>query len=109
EVIRFEALAGHVLLTTPGTRTVLESIAQARLAPLAAHDAAHGTELLGSLRAFLEHNGQWEAASVSLGVHRHTLRNRMDRAQSLLGVDLDSAHVRAELLLALSAWQELDR
>ncbi|GGI93710.1 PucR family transcriptional regulator [Streptomyces brasiliensis] len=109
DVIRFEALAGHVLLTTPETRTVLASIARTRLAPLAAHDAANATELLGSLRAFLEHNGQWEAASASLGVHRHTLRNRMERAQSLLGVDLDSAHVRAELLLAFSAWQELDR
>jgi hypothetical protein len=29
----------------------------------------------------------------------------MERAQSVLGVGLDSAHVRAELLLALSAWQ----
>ncbi|MFG3205096.1 PucR family transcriptional regulator [Streptomyces sp. NPDC048192] len=109
EVVRFESLAGHVLLATPGTRTVLETIARTRLAPLAAYDSANGTELLGSLRAFLEHNGQWEAASASLGVHRHTLRSRMERAQSVLGVGLDSAHVRAELLLALSAWQDHGR
>lgn len=104
ELIRFESLAGQELLATPGARAVLESIARKRLAPLAAYDTANGTELLDSLRAFLEHNGQWEAASASLGVHRHTLRNRMERVQSLLGADLDSAHVRAELLLAFSAW-----
>ncbi|MQY40375.1 hypothetical protein SRB17_84080 [Streptomyces sp. RB17] len=109
DVVCFESLAGHVLLATPGSRTVLESIARTRLAPLAAYDAANATELLSSLRAFLEHNGQWEAASASLGVHRHTLRSRMERVQSVLGVGLDSAHVRAELLLALCAWREEDR
>ncbi|MFG2563594.1 PucR family transcriptional regulator [Streptomyces sp. NPDC048496] len=107
-VVPFESLAGQVLVARPETRTVLESLAQARLGPLAVYDAAHGTELLVSLRAFLEHNGQWESASAALGVHRHTLRSRLDRVQQLLDLDLGSAHVRAEILLALSAWQAPD-
>lgn len=95
-----------MLTATPETRKILATLAETLLAPLAAHDTAHGTDLLHSLRAFLEHNGQWEAASAALGVHRHTLRSRVERVRSLLGADLDSAHVRAELLLASSAWQE---
>ncbi|GAA4012957.1 PucR family transcriptional regulator [Streptomyces plumbiresistens] len=67
-----------------------------------------GVRLL-ALRAFLEHNGRWEAASTALGVHRHTLRGRMERVQRLLPADLNSAHVRAEMLLGLSAWQATDR
>lgn len=106
EVVPFESLAGRLLTALPETRRVLATLAETRLTPLAAHDTAHGTDLLVSLRAFLEHNGGWEAASAALGVHRHTLRSRMERVRSVLGADLDSAHVRAELLLALSAWQE---
>ncbi|MGJ3558566.1 PucR family transcriptional regulator [Streptomyces sp. INA 01156] len=109
DVVSAESLAGQVLFTTPETRTVLESLAAARLGPLAAYDTSQGTELIASLRAFLEHHGQWEAASAALSVHRHTLRSRVERIRSLLDVDLDSAHVRAELLLALSAWPEPGR
>jgi purine catabolism regulator len=32
------------------------------------------------------------------------VRTRIDRARAVLGVDLDSAHVRAELLMALTVW-----
>ncbi|MFE2092871.1 PucR family transcriptional regulator [Streptomyces sp. NPDC059460] len=103
-VVAFAELAGHELLAEPHTRAVLQRLAADRLAPLADHDARQGTELVASLRAFLENHGQWEAASTALGVHRHTLRARVERVQLLLPADLESAHVRAELLLALSAW-----
>lgn len=105
-LVSYESLAGRLLAATPETRKVLATLAEAQLAPLSAHDTAHGTDLLDSLRTFLEHNGGWEAASAALGVHRHTLRSRIERVRSLLGADLDSAHVRAELLLAFCAWQE---
>ena len=59
----------------------------------------HGTGLAETLRAFLEHNGHTEATSAALGVHRHTLRARLERIRALLDVDLDDAYVRAELLL----------
>ncbi|MGI5459206.1 PucR family transcriptional regulator [Streptomyces sp. CA-249302] len=104
-LVPFESLAGRTLAASPGAREALDALAAARLSPLAAYDARQGTELVASLRAFLEHNGQWEAASAVLGVHRHTLRSRMERVQGLLDTDLESAHVRAELLLALSVWQ----
>jgi purine catabolism regulator len=101
ELVRFESLAGQVLSAEPATRTVLADLAEARLRPLADADQ----DLVGTLRAFLEHHGQWAPAATALGVHRHTLRGRMDRIRALLDVDLDSAHVRAELLLALVAWR----
>lgn len=84
---------------------MLADLAEHRLRPLADQDAQRGTDLVATLRAFLEHNGHWESAAAALGVHRHTLRNRVARAEELLEVDLGSAHVRAELLLALLAWR----
>ncbi|MFT3662417.1 MAG: PucR family transcriptional regulator ligand-binding domain-containing protein [Gordonia sp. (in: high G+C Gram-positive bacteria)] len=96
-------LVGHTLLDSPETGGALRELARIYVAPLAAHDDAHGTALVPSLRAYLECHGQWEAASGALGVHRHTLRSRIEKAQALLDIDLESARVRAELLLAVLA------
>lgn len=96
-------LAGHTLLALPEASAALAELASIYITPLARHDAEHGTALVASLRAYLESHGQWEAAAGSLGVHRHTLRARIAKAGELIGADLDSARVRAELLLAILA------
>ena len=44
-----------------------------------------------------------KAVAAELGVHRHTLRKRIDRVVELIGRDLDSAHTRSELWIALKA------
>lgn len=62
-----------------------------------------GAELVDTLEAFLRRNGQVEAAALDLGVHRHTLRNRLRRISEVLGDDLESADSRAQLWLALKA------
>ncbi|MDT7674796.1 MAG: hypothetical protein QOD82_2698 [Pseudonocardiales bacterium] len=63
--------------------------------------AARRGDLLRSLRVWLAHHGQWDPAATELGVHRHTLRNRMQKVERLLGRELDSPDLRAELWLAL--------
>lgn len=58
-------------------------------------------ELLRSLDAFIEANGQWERAAQRLDIHRHTLRHRIRRVQEETGRDLGSARDRIEFWLAL--------
>ena len=41
-----------------------------------------------SLEAFIECNGQWEAAARRLYCHRHTLRYRIRKIEELTGRDL---------------------
>ena len=65
--------------------------------------AEQGDELLGTLAAFLTHNGQMEAAATGLGIHRHTMRNRMQRISELLADDVQSADTRTQLWLAIRA------
>ncbi|WP_245717446.1 PucR family transcriptional regulator [Nocardia jejuensis] len=101
--LELSALAGHALLTFPEARRVLSAVSDAMLQPLADYDERHGTDLIASLRAYLEANGQWEAAATALGVHRHTLRTRVAKIETVLGCRLDTARVRAELLLAVIA------
>ncbi|HEY5114425.1 MAG TPA: helix-turn-helix domain-containing protein, partial [Nakamurella sp.] len=100
-----ESIAGQVLIAAPAVRSAFLGLAEQRLRPLAQYDLTNDSDLIGTLRAFLEHNGHWEAASTALGIHRHTLHNRVDRIEAMLGVDLESAHVRAELLLCLLTWR----
>jgi PucR family transcriptional regulator, purine catabolism regulatory protein len=96
-------LGGHRLLLARQEDAALEAIARGLLDPLADYDRRHHGDLVATLRAFLEHNGNWEAAARALGVHRHTLRYRIRRVAELTGRDLDRAGDRVEFWLALQA------
>ncbi|WTW94629.1 PucR family transcriptional regulator ligand-binding domain-containing protein [Streptomycetaceae bacterium NBC_01309] len=92
--------AGASLLPLLGDPTV-RGWAEELLAPLTAHDAGARGDLVASVRAWLARHGQWDAAAGDLGVHRHTLRYRIRRAEEILGRRFDDPDVRAELWLAL--------
>ena len=77
------------------------AIGRAVLQPLSEHDAAQHSDLLGTLRLWLEQNGQLDATAQLLGVHRHTVRARIAQIEKLLGRDLSGFHERAELWAAL--------
>lgn len=89
------------LLSIEPVRQVLLDSYTHRLAPLVEHDRVHSTALRRSLLAFLEANGNWGVAAAELGVHRHTLRSRIERIEDMLAMDLTDARTRAELLLML--------
>lgn len=76
--------------------------AEAVLAPLRAHDAAHGAALEETLRVWLAHDARFDTAAEALGVHRHTVRARVGQAARLTGVDLAGFPARAELWAALA-------
>jgi purine catabolism regulator len=73
------------------------------LGPIEQGEGKYGGELLRSLEAFLENNGQWERAARELYCHRHTLRYRIRRIEELTGRDLSRAGDRIEFWLALRA------
>lgn len=79
------------------------AIARAELEPLLRHDAEHATALVTTLDAWLAADTAHEAAARALGVHRHTVRARLSLTERVLGVDLSSFAVRAQLWLALRA------
>jgi purine catabolism regulator len=79
------------------------ALARAELAPLFDHDAAHGTSLVETLRAWLDADCSHEASARALGVHRHTVRTRLALIERVLGRELASFATRAELWAALRA------
>jgi purine catabolism regulator len=78
--------------------------AQSLLAPL--DQPGERADLAATLHAWLARHGQIDAAAGDLGVHRHTVRHRLRRAEALLGRSLDDPGVRAELWLALARLPE---
>ncbi len=75
--------------------------AAALLAPVRHHDERHDDRIEESLSTWLAHHGQTSPAATELGIHRHTLKSRVQTAASLLQLDLDSPDARAELWAAL--------
>ncbi len=90
----------HLLLALQDSEA-LALYCDSLLGPLEDGESAYGGELLRSLEAFIECNGQWEAAARRLYCHRHTLRYRVRRIEELTGRDLSSARDRIEFWLAL--------
>lgn len=78
-------------------------VAEAMLAPLDDHDAQANDALVATLVAWLGADAVAEQAATALGVHRHTVRARVRRAEQLLGRDLGAFPARAELWAALVA------
>lgn len=100
EVQSFADLGGSGLLRLLPAEDA-RSFAESLLGPLIAHDRVSRGDLLGSVREWLSQHGQWDPAANALGIHRHTLRNRIRKAEELLGRSLDSPGLRAELWVAL--------
>ncbi len=90
----------HLLLSLQDSQA-LRLFCESLLAPIEEGEGHYGGELLKSLEAFIECNGQWETAAKQLFCHRHTLRYRIRRIEELTGRDLSSARDRIEFWLAL--------
>ncbi|MDF6045198.1 PucR family transcriptional regulator [Streptomyces sp. JH14] len=99
-MVEHEELAAGSVLPLLADDAV-RAFADGMLRALREHDAKGRGDLVASLRAWLSHHGQWDAAAADLGVHRHTLRYRMRRVEEILGRSLDDPDVRMELWLAL--------
>lgn len=98
--LRFADYAGRGLLDLVAPDAA-DAFADALLSPLRQHDETGRGDLIVSLRCWLENHGHWDHAASVLGVHRHTLRNRIRKVEELTGRSLESPGVRAELWLAL--------
>lgn len=102
-------LGSYAVLLGGQPREALEGFVRSVLGPLIDRDRARSSDLVASVRAFIESGGRWEPGAESLAIHRHTLRYRVRQAEELLGRDLASAEDRLEIWLALKAMEVLER
>ena len=97
----YKDLGSFQLLLSLQDDEALRLFCDSILGPIEASEGHYGGELMRSLEAFIEENGQWERAARRLYCHRHTLRYRIRRVEELTGRNLGSARDRIEFWLAL--------
>lgn len=99
--IQYTDGAAHDFLLRVANPEYLEAFADAALGPI--EQAKGGDAVLATLHVWLVENRSIEATADRMGVHRHTVRNRIQKAAQLTGHDLDGIDTQTELWLALKA------
>jgi hypothetical protein len=90
-----------LLLAVPDS--VRRAFRRRLLQPVFDYDAAHRSELIETLRHFLETSGSWQSCAERMHVHVNTIRYRLQRVEQLTGRDLSTLKDRIDLYLALNA------
>jgi DNA-binding PucR family transcriptional regulator len=75
--------------------------------PLVVYDEQYETELVRTLEAFLEADGNVAGTAQRLFTHRHTIYYRLERVRELSGHDVSSSDGREKLSLGLKAMRVL--
>jgi DNA-binding PucR family transcriptional regulator len=100
-VIAGAEIDSHELLLASVPEDVRTSYRDRLLGPLLAYDRDHRSDLVATLRRFLEHSGSWQRCAAAMHVHVNTLRYRIGRVEELTGRDLSRLEDRVDLFLAL--------
>jgi sugar diacid utilization regulator len=75
--------------------------------PLVEYDEQYETELVATVEAYLDNDGNVAATAKQLFTHRHTIRYRLERVRELCGHDVSSTEGREKLGLGLKAMRVL--
>jgi len=85
----------------------LERFYAETVAPLSAYDEQYETELVATVEAYLDNDGNVAATAKQLFTHRHTIRYRLERVKELCGHDVSATEGREKLGLGLKAMRVL--
>ncbi|MGC4941144.1 PucR family transcriptional regulator [Kribbella sp. DT2] len=102
-IATFAELGTHRVLLGLQDPETLRSFAAGVLQPLREYDRRRDARLESTLRAFLQHDGQYAATAAALYIHVNTLRNRLAKITELTGRDAVRTEDRVDLYLALEA------
>jgi purine catabolism regulator len=78
----------------------LDIFLEENLRQLEAYDEEWETELVPTLRVYLQQGANLNSAAKELFIHRHTMRYRLEQIAEILNVDIDSTEVLLNLQIA---------
>jgi sugar diacid utilization regulator len=85
----------------------LERFYAETIEPLSKYDDQYETELVATVEAYLDNDGNVAATAKQLFTHRHTVRYRLERVKELCGHDVSATEGREKLGLGLKAMRVL--
>jgi sugar diacid utilization regulator len=108
-VLAFEQTGAYRLLLSAMSENPqeLQRFYHETVEPLVAYDEQYETDLVGTLEAFLEADGNVAGTAQRLFTHRHTIYYRLERVRELSGHDVSSSDGREKLSLGLKAMRVL--
>ncbi|SDI22489.1 DNA-binding transcriptional regulator, PucR family [Alteribacillus persepolensis] len=101
----YDELGSYTILHNTSDPLAAELFVKKHLGPLLKYSKNHQVDLFTTLRIFLNNNGNYRDASNQLYIHRSTLEYRMERVSELINVDLNSAEMRFELMMAYKLYR----
>jgi sugar diacid utilization regulator len=108
-VLAFEETGAYRLLLSAMSEdpAELQRFYSETVEPLVAYDEQYETDLVQTVEAFLEADGNVAGTAQRLFTHRHTIRYRLERVKELSGLDVGSTDGREKLSLGLKAMRVL--
>jgi sugar diacid utilization regulator len=108
-VLAFEETGAYRLLLSAMSENPaeLQRFYAETVEPLVAYDEQYSTDLVATVAAFLEADGNVAGTAQRLFTHRHTIRYRLERVRELCGLDVGSSDGREKLSLGLKAMRVL--
>jgi PucR family transcriptional regulator, purine catabolism regulatory protein len=108
-VLAFEDTGAYRLLLPAMSEdpAELERFYAETIEPLVAYDDQYETELVTTVEAYLDNDGNVAATAKQLFTHRHTIRYRLERVRDLCGHDVSATEGREKLGLGLKAMRVL--
>ena len=91
----------RILLQQEEMGSELIRFASDRLSCLQAYDLERNGDLIACLRAYIANGGEIKATAQSLGLHRNSVRYKLQRIEEIAQVDLNNSETRFQLQLAL--------
>jgi len=92
----------RLLLADPHS-TDLARFVQETVGPVIAHDRAHGTSLLATLRSYVDTGCSQQDTAARLYLHVKTIKYRLVQVERLTGLDLAAHHDRLRVDIAVRA------
>ncbi len=106
-VISYESLSNvKKLLSEIQSVQVLKYCFQDTIGKLLEYDSVHSSDLLNTLRTYLEEDGNILKSSQKLFIHRNTMVYRINKINDILGVEISKKTVMWELDIALCCYDK---
>ena len=99
-LFHYDAYSIYHCLELCAPQVSLLQLCHSAVLKLESYDRKNGTELMGTLHAYLSCNQNISEAASALYIHRNTLSKRIDRINDLIHVDLSDAETVFHLMFS---------
>jgi DNA-binding PucR family transcriptional regulator/putative methionine-R-sulfoxide reductase with GAF domain len=107
-VVRADDLGAMRFLFAIEDPRPLHEYVNEQLGALYEHEGSHGSQLVSTLRAYLEADGHHATIAEKCHIHKSTVKYRLGRLRDVLGRSLGDPDVRFELRLAFALADTLE-